>query len=422
MKRLWILILIFVCGALILLPVLRNNQKAHHAIVDTPDEQIPINKADQQTEIQSDVATPRASETLSVETSGSVRPMPDGLNTRRKMYLIVPALLGTAIVAFTIVRVARRKQPRFDALSNINMQSTYEYQEESNPDYSAEVKSIIAKNRLRPLGNKKRLALYGNDNFNVRLLLFSGKNEASKYFRLITAYAQQEPPPDFVEICLIYIPDTIFAEKHGIIIPNEYNDSEGIYRDWLRGCFLSCNGTMRMQVSTDHKYGELHRRKVVVFEWTVLVTAEFTGSAEEYPEIWKDDESNSFPPIKLIGDKDAVIPPEKPQPQGNWIGVVFNIASFDEALYGKASIDVLLQAVGKEILAGTIIHGGDLDDGIHWCLAIHTASDEQYDKIKNAVNGSDDPHFDSIGKRVISIYASHSLPYKGFVSVKGELV
>jgi hypothetical protein len=293
-------------------------------------------------------------------------------------------------------------------------------------DYSLKVKNLITDNNLRPLGNYNRLALFGNiDDYNVRLLLFSDNKLTERYYQLIQSYSKYNPPPEFIEMTMVYMPKIIFAEKFGIILPNENNDSEGLYRTWLRNCFLTCNESLRQQVATDHKYGELHRYVDCVVDWTILVPEKFKGSVEGFPDIWNDDPDCSFPPLKIAGNADSVLPPEKPEPAGNWLGVVFNISRFEEAFYGKASIKILQQVSGKENLAGTVIHGGDLlPDASEWCLAIHTASDEQFESIKNAVTESDEPHFSSKEKRIMKIQhpSSLSLPYQGFFSAQGDFI
>jgi hypothetical protein len=39
----------------------------------------------------------------------------------------------------------------------------------------------------------------------------------------------------------------------------------------------------------------------------------------------------------MKGGKDAIMPPKRPDPQGDWLDVAFIIGQFEEALYVKAS-------------------------------------------------------------------------------------
>jgi hypothetical protein len=288
------------------------------------------------------------------------------------------------------------------------------------------MKKIISEKGLRPLGNRKRLApLSSEDEYNVRMLLFRDRENASKYYRLIIEYAEKTPPPVFLEVILLYIPKNIYAEKYGVVVPNEYTDKREEYKSWYRDCILTCNDTLRVQQPTDHKYKELHNYVECVYEWAILTPQKFAGEAADFADILVDVEEGSFSALKMFGDKGVTATPEKPNPLGEWIGVLFDISKFDEASYGRASIKLLTETVGKEQLADTVVHGGDmLPDAIYWCVAIHTNSSGQLNYIGKAIKDSGDSRLAPMEKRIMTFPdpSKYMLPYQGFFGKNGEYV
>lgn len=66
------------------------------------------------------------------------------------------------------------------------------YPEEKDSD----IKDLIIKRGLRPLGNKKRLThTTEEDDYDVRLLLFRDKASAETYYDQFISYAKNNPPP-----------------------------------------------------------------------------------------------------------------------------------------------------------------------------------------------------------------------------------
>ncbi|MCP4152398.1 MAG: hypothetical protein GY757_31965 [bacterium] len=78
------------------------------------------------------------------------------------------------------------------------------------------------------------------------------------------------------------------------------------------------------------------------------------------------------------------------EPRGPWAGVLFELAEFREADYGRASINMLLKCVGKKNLIGAVIHGGDIPPELrYWCLSIHTMSYRQEWEIRKSIGASE---------------------------------
>jgi parallel beta-helix repeat protein len=277
---------------------------------------------------------------------------------------------------------------------------------------------------LRPLGNKGRLThTPGEDDYNVRLLLFQDRPSAEKYYQLLTSYARSTPPPYLIEIMAAYIPKTIFAEKYAVVIPNENSDTRPGYQDWVRNAIWTCNDTLRLHNSTDHKYKDIHKYLEVVYEWDILPTQGFSRQSDEAGELLRDDAG--YPALKVLGQEGVAAPPEKPSPAGPWVGVLFEIAKFEEAWYSRAANKLLFEIVGKDLLTNSILHGGDLlPDCRYWCTAIHTASAEQAQAIQERVNAASEEHLAPPQTRILhgAQIPLDTLPYQGFVAGSGEYV
>lgn len=281
---------------------------------------------------------------------------------------------------------------------------------------------------LRPLGNRKRLTQTNEEKsfgYDVRLLLFRDKNSAERYYCSFLDHAKKNPPPFLIEIMLLHIPKTISAEKYAVVIPNEQTDIRPAYQEWALNAIRSCNDTLRIHGSTDHKYKELHNYVEVVYEWEILAPKDFPRSSEEARELLRDAPGEGLPALKLLGQKEVEAPPESPTPTGPWIGALFEIGKFEEALYGRAATALLLQIVGAQRLAGCILHGGDiLPDCHYWCTAVHTKSTEQARSIEQAVLASKEDTLAPMESRLLrdSEVPIGTLVYQGFVSKDGKYV
>jgi hypothetical protein len=105
--------------------------------------------------------------------------------------------------------------------------------------------------------------------------------------------------------------------------------------------------------------------------------------------------------------------------------VLYEIEKFDEALYGRAATKQLLDIVGEDQLSGSVIHGGDLlPEARYWCNAIHTASQDQSDRIESAVHMSRNEKLAQDRPRLIHgpDVPVNTLPFQGFVSADGVYV
>lgn len=277
---------------------------------------------------------------------------------------------------------------------------------------------------LRPLGNKKRLT-HTDEDYDVRLLLFRDRQRAEQYYDLFIGYAGRNPPPYLIEAMLIFIPKSIFAKKYGVAIPNEEADTRPNYKEWVLSAIRSGNETLRLQKHTDHMYKRLDVCVDLVYKWDILVPADFSETTEGARELLRDDENNAFPPLKVLGQEGVAVPPEKPEPQGAWLGVLFVLDTFDEALYGRAATRILFSTVGKQGFANCVIHGGDiLPECKYWCSAIHTASVEQERQIEAAVGASSDRHFAPREERFLRgpEVPVRTLVFQGFMSKDGVYV
>jgi hypothetical protein len=281
---------------------------------------------------------------------------------------------------------------------------------------------------LRPLGNLKRLTQTNEEKsygYDVRLLLFRDKKSGEKYYRAFLDHAKKNPPPFLIEIMLLYIPKTISAEKYAVVIPNERTDMRPAYQEWAIDAIRSCNDTLRIHGSTDHKYKELHNYVEVVYQWEILAPKGFSKSSEEAKELLRDAPGEGLPALKMLGQKEVKAPPESPTPTGPWIGVLFEIGKFEEALYGRAATALLLQIAGDQTLAGSILHGGDiLPDCQYWCSAVHTTSTEQARSIEQAVLASKEDRLAPSASRLLrdSDVPIGTLVYQGFVSKDGAYI
>jgi len=160
-----------------------------------------------------------------------------------------------------------------------------------------DIKSKIAEKKLRPLGNKERLT-HTTDNYSVRLFLFDSQADATTYFKTLSAYAQENPPPFALEILLVRI-QTIYPQQFGLVMPYERTDTRPEYLAWYREAILTCNETLRNYQATDNGYANLPRYVKELFDWTILVPAGFDSNSVAGQAILSDSPENSFPPLNV---------------------------------------------------------------------------------------------------------------------------
>jgi hypothetical protein len=160
-----------------------------------------------------------------------------------------------------------------------------------------DIKSIIAEKKLRPLGNKLRLTQTEND-YSVRLFLFTSQADAATYFKTLAAYAQKNPPPFALEILLVRI-YTIYPQPFGIVMPYERTDTRPAYAAWYREAILTCNETLRNYQAADHGYANLPRYVKELFDWTILVPAGFDPETPAGQAILSDPPDKGFPPLNV---------------------------------------------------------------------------------------------------------------------------
>jgi hypothetical protein len=160
-----------------------------------------------------------------------------------------------------------------------------------------DIKSEISAKGLRPLGNKGRLTQTDN-NYNVRLFLFSSQADAATYFKTVSAYAQKNPPPFALEILFVRI-HTIYSQPFGLVMPYERTDARPAYVAWYREAILTCNETLRNYQAADHSYEMLPNYVKELFDWTILVPAGFDPNSVAGQAILSDSPNNSFPPLNV---------------------------------------------------------------------------------------------------------------------------
>jgi len=161
-----------------------------------------------------------------------------------------------------------------------------------------EIKKTIAKKGLRPLGNKIRLTRT-DDQYNARLFLFADPADARLYYQAFIHHALKNPPPFAFEILFARI-QTIYDEPYGLVFPYERTETRPGYAPWFREATLTCNETIRNFQSADHNYGMLVRYIKELFDWTILVPADFDLDSDEGAGIFSDPADNGYPPITAV--------------------------------------------------------------------------------------------------------------------------
>lgn len=288
------------------------------------------------------------------------------------------------------------------------------------------IHSLIKKRGLRPLGNRYRLS-HSNDTYNVRLFLFDSDTDAEIYYKEFIAYSEKNPPPNAIEIMFVQI-KTIYRQPFGLTFPNESTDCRPAYREWFMQAIGTCNEKLRNFQSTDHSYDKLCEYVTDFFDWTILLPASFDIRSPDAKRIFADPPGEGFKPLKTALsatslDCQSSSHLKAPIPQGPWVGVLFDLQKCEEADYGKATVQKLIEIVGFKLLANCILHAGDLLPDCRWyCIAIHTVSVEEMKHLKAKVRIADDVRFAPKGTRIVeedSIPIT-TLPRIGFFDQNGK--
>ena len=291
-----------------------------------------------------------------------------------------------------------------------------------------QIRKIIAQRKLRPLGNRLRLGSIDGEPCNDYRAQFRDKADAALYYDTFVSYATKNPPPICIEVMVAFTPNTIYAEKYAFILPY-FNSEYGArtdYAQWARKAILNCNEVlMQDSYCSGNNYSYVPQsisKQGAVFKWTILPPKDFDIDSPDSQKFLTDPPDMGFDKVNIEGVESVA--PVKPSPQGPWIGVVFEIEKFDEALYGRAATIQLFAIVGLENLAGCVIHGGDLlPDARYWCNAIRTSSRQQADIIASLVEKSDNAKLAHGEAAVIRHNVPvEILPFQGFVSANGEYV
>ncbi len=318
--------------------------------------------------------------------------------------------------------VARQLRKSEDTLPPITTEIT-----RKEPTTQDLMRKIIAQRQLRPLGNKKRLGFVEGKDCNDYRAQFRDRVSAERYYEAFVKYAEHNPPPMIIEVMIAYTPNTIYSEKYSFILPYFNVGVREDYQNWGREAILNCNDMQRQHsYCAGNSYGYVPQSisaQGAVIRWTILPPTGFDHESQEAQELLSDPQEMGFTAVKMEGQGDTV--PDKPDPAGPWIGVLFDISRFSEVLYGKAATKQLFSIVGEKQLAGCVIHGGDLlPDARYWCNAIHTATLEQSYMIADLVAKSGNDKLAQDRSPVIhgQQVPVNTLPFQGFVSKDGAYV
>lgn len=288
------------------------------------------------------------------------------------------------------------------------------------------IQDIIIQKRLRPLGNKMRLGFDGEVCNDYRAQ-FRDRASAERYYEAFLKYSKLTPPPIFIEVMVAYTPNTIYSEKYSFILPYFGARVREDYQQWAREAIMNCNDVQRQHsYCAGNSYSYVPNSissQGAVIRWTIIPPKDFNPNSDEARELLSDPPEMGFDAVNIEGQGSTV--PEKPSPSGPWVGVLFDIGKFDEALYGRAATKQLLAIVGERQLSGCVIHGGDLlPDGRYWCNAIHTATQEQADMIETSVMKSGNEKLAQDRPPIIrgQHIPVNTLPFQGFVSEDGVYV
>jgi hypothetical protein len=310
---------------------------------------------------------------------------------------------------------AFKKKDAPDAAKSVNHDNT-------KPNKYLELYEIIKSRRLRPLGNRNRLARCDEDTFDVDLLLFRDRPSLEKYYRTMLAYTRHTPPPFLLEMMMVHMPGSIFEEKYAVVMPCQQTDNRPAYCTWARDAVCAANETLLTHNSTDHKYKELHQYVAEVYGWDIVLPADFDFQSEEAKELLNDPPGGGFNMVNWI-DPDAP-PPGKPDPQGPWIGVLIEQKQFAEPLDGKTGTSLLIKRAGAQNFNGTIIHGANVEKPDPcWCVAIHADSGQQAELIAERIKEMYDKEYLSFFRPEVlrePVSELSGMPYLGYVDADGR--
>jgi hypothetical protein len=294
-------------------------------------------------------------------------------------------------------------------------------------DMQKKIAAIIAQRGLRPLGNRKRLASVEGQACNDYRAQFRDRASAELYFETFVGYAGRNPPPFVIEVMAAFTPNTIYSEKYCFILPYFNVGVREDYQQWARNAILACNDVQKQHSYCSGNSYEYVPRSIgangAVFKWTILLPAGFDPDSAEGKELLSDPPELGYNVVNVEGQSQAV--PDKPNPGGPWIGVLFDISQFSEALYGRAATKQLFAIVGEMALAGCVLHGGDLlPECRYWCNAIHAATPKQAEEIEAAIANSRNGKLAQDRSPILrgSQVPISSLPFQGFVSGNGVYV
>lgn len=295
------------------------------------------------------------------------------------------------------------------------------------PPADAALKEAIARNGLRPLGNKKRLGFGEDKDCLDYRAQFRDRGSALAYYKAFLSHASKNPPPVLIEVIVAFTPNTIYSEKYSMILPYFNVGAREDYSQWARNAIMSSNDTLRQHsYSAGNSYSYVPSSigaQGAVIEWTIVAPRGFDPDSPEGQELLVDPPDGGYKEVAIEGRGVAL--PDKPDPCGPWIGVLFEISAFSEALYGRAATKLLLEIVGLKDLSGCVIHGGDvLPECKYWCNAVHTGSQEQAELIQLAVLESENGKLAHEASSLLTggEVPVNTLPFQGFVSKDGKYV
>jgi ankyrin repeat protein len=286
------------------------------------------------------------------------------------------------------------------------------------------IKQHITQKNLRPFGNKKRLLFKEGQACNAYMALFGDKQKLEKYYHAYIDFAIKNPPPLPIEVMMAYAPKNIHPQKFSFVYPYTGSGASGDYQAWAREAILTCNDVVRQDTYLAGDYASVPSNIDVVLDWDILLPAGFSLDSPQAEELFTDPPEAGFRAMKVQIAGESTVP-EKPNPQGPWVGILFKINTFEEALYGRAATKLFLELVGAQTAAGTIIRGGDiLPDCRYWCTAVHTESQEQAQAIIKAITNATNDKLAPSGSRILQGTALPvgTLPYQGFISSKGTYI
>ena len=175
-----------------------------------------------------------------------------------------------------------------------------------------ELKELITKRGLRPLGNKKRLLWTEGKECLMYAAIFRDDRNAERYSELFASYAQKNPPPYVVETMVAYAPRTIYHEKFAFICPYPDEDSLAGYEAWAHEAMLTCNDTLRQEnYFSGYSYEAVIPNLETILRWDVLLPRGFAFDSPAAQEMLTDPPDGGFKAVKMK-DQDSQGHPASP--------------------------------------------------------------------------------------------------------------